>query len=41
MDISRIDRNFSTESPDENGFLFRDVKLPPFQIEGQIGRAHV
>ena len=34
MDITRIDRNFSTELADENGFLFRDVKLPPFRIEG-------
>ena len=34
MDITRIDGNFSTEPADENGFLFRDVKLPPFRIEG-------
>ena len=34
MDITRIDKNFSSEPVDENGFLFRDVKLPPFQIEG-------
>ena len=34
MDISRIDSNFSTQPADENGFLFRDVKLPPFSIEG-------
>ena len=34
MDITRIDKNFSAEPVDENGFLFRDVKLPPFQIEG-------
>ena len=34
MDITRIDKNFSTEAPDENGFLFRDAKLEPFEIEG-------
>ena len=34
MDITRIDSNFSTQPADENGFLFRDVKLPPFSIEG-------
>ena len=34
MDISRIDKNFSNLPADENGFLFRDVKLAPFRIEG-------
>lgn len=34
MDITRIDKNFSPDPVDENGFLFRDVKLAPFQIEG-------
>ena len=34
MDISRIDWNFSVNRADENGFLFRDVKLPPFSLEG-------
>ena len=34
MDITRIDKNFSPEPADENGFLFRDVKLEPFKIEG-------
>ena len=34
MDISRIDKNFSPEPADENGFMFRDVKLEPFRLEG-------
>lgn len=34
MDITRIDKNFSAEPVDENGFLFRDVKQSPFKIEG-------
>ena len=34
MDITRIDKNFSARPADENGFLFRDVKLDPFKIEG-------
>jgi len=34
MDITRIDKNFSPEPVDEHGFLFRDVKLEPFRIEG-------
>ena len=45
MDITRIDKNFSAEPVDENGFLFRDVKLEPFKIEGlpwfeENGRAY-
>ena len=34
MDITRIDKNFSPEPMDEHGFLFRDVKLEPFKLEG-------
>ena len=34
MDITRIDKNFSPLPADENGFLFRDVKLAPFVLEG-------
>ena len=34
MDITKIDKNFSPQGADENGFLFRDVKLEPFRIEG-------
>ena len=34
MDITRIDRNFSTEPVNANGFLFRDVKQAPFRLEG-------
>ena len=34
MDITRIDKNFSVQGADENGFLFRDVKQPPFVLEG-------
>ena len=34
MDITRIDKNFSSAPVDENGFLFRDVKLAPFRLEG-------
>ena len=34
MDITKIDKNFSSAPVDENGFLFRDVKLEPFELEG-------
>lgn len=34
MEISRLDKNFRTVLPDENGFLFRDVTLEPFAVEG-------
>ena len=34
MDITQIDKNFSSEPVDENGFLFRDARLEPFEIEG-------
>ena len=34
MDIRKIDKNFSSAPVDENGFLFRDVKLAPFSLEG-------
>ena len=34
MDITRIDKNFSSQPVDENGFLFRDVKQAPFVLEG-------
>ncbi len=34
MDIAKIDKNFATGPADENGFLFRDVRLEPFRLEG-------
>ena len=34
MDITRIDKNFSACTADENGFIFCDVKNPPFSLEG-------
>ncbi len=34
MDIAKIDKNFLAQAVEENGFLFCDVKNPPFVIEG-------
>lgn len=34
MDICKIDKNFSAQCADENGFIFCDVKSAPFVIEG-------
>ena len=34
MDISRIDKNFSAQTADENGFVFCNVKDAPFVLEG-------
>ncbi|MBR7120869.1 MAG: hypothetical protein IKC94_01345 [Lentisphaeria bacterium] len=34
MDITGIDKNFSAQTADENGFIFCNVKEPPFSLEG-------
>lgn len=34
MDIRKIDRNFSLQTADENGFIYFDVTQAPFSLEG-------